>query len=618
MNSNRPSPGFPSPPATAAGSRLGRVRWLAGLVTLALAALAAEEHDQAARPVPVIREGRHGRMSAPELEAVGNYTAALFRGEPTTVGSLPPAFRLDRWVVYLAARIDGDRVAHAWGGEAPGAEAVISAVGLLGPGLSPSQRRAVTTLEIDLAHSFERVNPARETARLSNVHRGLVGIELGYQGRAFRFGPTEMIALNLDFDRALERLAGPAGLGTLVPGGELAPVRVFQAQQLLVELGPLGARTVPLYRGNTVVPVEAITRPAVATLSSNLAQWLTSNLRPDGRMVYLYWPSRGQESTANNELRQWMATVALTRLARSRGDTGLMARVEQNLRHNLARGYRIDADGHGQIVEDGTTVKLGAVAMACLALIEHPRRAAFAAEEAALLRTVSALWQTNGEFRTFWLPQARRDNVNFYPGEALLVWATLYAESKDPALLERIMTSMRFYRSWHRANRNPAFVPWHTQAYFKVWEQTRSAELRDWVFEMNDWLLGIQQWDSQRDFPDTMGRFYDPDRPFGPPHASSDGVYLEGLIDAWRLARETGDVIRQGRYRQALIRGLRNVTQLTFRDETDLFYVSRRERVFGGVRTTVYDNSIRVDNVQHNLMAMLKILEHLPAEDFRP
>jgi hypothetical protein len=393
---------------------------------------------------------------------------------------------------------------------------------------------------------------------------------------------------------------------------------VFQAQQLLVELHPLGARTIPLYRGNTVVPVEAVTRPAVATLSSNLAQWLTSSLQPDGRMIYLYWPSRGQESTANNELRQWMATVALTRLARSRGDTGLMARVEQNLRHNLARGYQIDADGHGQIVEDGTTVKLGAVAMACLALIEHPRRAAFAAEEAALLRTVSALWQTNGEFRTFWLPQARRDNVNFYPGEALLVWATLYAESKDPALLERIMTSMRFYRSWHRANRNPAFVPWHTQAYFKVWEQTRSAELRDWVFEMNDWLLGIQQWDSQRDFPDTMGRFYDPDRPFGPPHASSDGVYLEGLIDAWRLARETGDIIRQGRYRQALIRGLRNVTQLTFRDETDLFYVSRRERVFGGVRTTVYDNSIRVDNVQHNLMAMLKILKHLPAEDFRP
>ncbi|MCK6500927.1 MAG: hypothetical protein L6Q38_15730, partial [Nitrospira sp.] len=188
----------------------------------------------------------------------------------------------------------------------------------------------------------------------------------------------------------------------------------------------------------------------------------------------------------------------------------------------------------------------------------------------------------------------------------------------DGDLLGRILTSIDYYRDWHRSNRNPAFVPWHTQACFLVWNETRSSEIRDWIFEMNDWLVGIQQWESQREFPDTMGRFYAPDRPYGPPHASSTGVYLEGLVDAWRLARECGDAVRQERYRAALIRGLRSVLQLTFTDEVDLFYVSRREPVLGGVRTTVYDNTIRVDNVQHNLMAILNILEHLPPDDFRP
>jgi hypothetical protein len=345
---------------------------------------------------------------------------------------------------------------------------------------------------------------------------------------------------------------------------------------------------------------------------------MSANLQPDGRMVYLYWPSRGEESTGNNEIRQWMATVALIREAQSRQDTNLLARVEQNIRFNLARSFREDANGHGQIVEGQGVVKLGAVALACLALVEHPNRVRFAKEEAALRKTVDALWSPSGEFRTFWSPTNRTDNVNFYPGEALLLWATLFEQTRDADLQQRIVTSLRFYRTWHRANRNPAFIPWHTQAYFKLWSVTRSEEVRDWIFEMNDWLLGVQQWEAQRGFPDTMGRFYDPDRPFGPPHASSTGVYLEGLVDAWRLAHVTSDAGRQERYRQAIIRGLRSVTQLAFLDEADLFYVSKRDRAQGAVRTTVYDNAIRVDNVQHNLMAIQKILAHLPASDFRP
>jgi hypothetical protein len=84
------------------------------------------------------------------------------------------------------------------------------------------------------------------------------------------------------------------------------------------------------------------------------------------------------------------------------------------------------------------------------------------------------------------------------------------------------------------------------------------------------------------------------------------------------VARAAGDAARQETYRRTLVRGLRSLTQLTFRDETDLFYVSRRAAVRGGVRTTVYDNAIRVDNVQHSLMAVLDILEAFAPDDFRP
>jgi hypothetical protein len=123
--------------------------------------------------------------------------------------------------------------------------------------------------------------------------------------------------------------------------------------------------------------------------------------------------------------------------------------------------------------------------------------------------------------------------------------------------------------------------------------------------------LGVQQQKENSRYPDLRGRFHDPDRPFGPPHASSTGVYLEGLTDAHSLAMALGDTRRAEAYRRAIVHGLRNVMQLQFDHDVDLFYVREgdRARVRGGIRTEAYDNRIRCDNVQHTLMVVLEILD---------
>jgi hypothetical protein len=185
----------------------------------------------------------------------------------------------------------------------------------------------------------------------------------------------------------------------------------------------------------------------------------------------------------------------------------------------------------------------------------------------------------------------------------------LYVQNPDPVLLDRFMKSFEYWSKWHLENRRPAFVPWHTQAYFQVWQVTRDEKLRDFIFEMNDWLLSMQQWEDVA-YDDERGRFFDRKRPeFGPPHASSTGVYIEGLIDAWQLAVAVGDKTRAESYRRALARGLRDLMQLQFVDDDDLFYVTDPEMTRGGVRTTVFRSEIRVDNVQHGLMGLLKILD---------
>jgi hypothetical protein len=84
-------------------------------------------------------------------------------------------------------------------------------------------------------------------------------------------------------------------------------------------------------------------------------------------------------------------------------------------------------------------------------------------------------------------------------------------------------------------------------------------------------------------------------------------VYLEGLAEAYRLATLTRDDTRTQAYQIAIWRGFRSLRQLQFKDKRDMFYISQRNYVLGGLRTTVYDNTIRVDNIQHGLMALLKL-----------
>jgi hypothetical protein len=262
-------------------------------------------------------------------------------------------------------------------------------------------------------------------------------------------------------------------------------------------------------------------------------------------------------------------------------------------------------------------VRLGAIALAALAIVESPFRKDFESYELALRKSTESMQRADGSYQTFWGSE-KRENENYYPGETLLLWATLYDQAPDPVLMEKIQRSFKYYRTWHREQRNPAFIPWHVQAYVKLLLKKDDPEMREFVFEMSDWLEDMQQWDSA-EYPDFLGRFYNPKHPeFGPSHASSTAVYLEGYIDAYRLAVHVGDKARVEKYRRIIMRGLRSLMQIQYTDDIDMFYIHQKDRVLGGLRTTEADNSIRVDNIQHALMGLQRILRTFNAEGWKP
>ncbi|MEM9504599.1 MAG: hypothetical protein AAGA01_11655, partial [Cyanobacteria bacterium P01_E01_bin.43] len=473
-----------------------------------------------------------------------------------------------------------------------------------------ASRPTPDTLEVCFTYRYRQVTAPQFKQVFANVHRGIRGIELQYRDRIVRYAPTTLIARNLSFEKVLANFLQDLNL-TESAFFKQGVVQAFEARQVLITLHPI-VKAETLHRGSCLVPLVALSGDDLQQMTTPMGEWLLRQVQADGRLIYKYFPSRGTESDRNNLIRQFMATLAMVRYTRQTGRPDQQVLATHNLTYNLAQFYRTEGD-LGFVAYNGK-VKLGAISFAALAILEHAdltavsvHRSPFAAHFAGLCRTIEHLWQPDGSFRTFLQPRDRNDNQNFYPGEALLFWAALYTRTPDPQLLERCRQSIAYYRTWHQQHRNPSFVPWHTQAYAELYQATGDRDLLNLIFDMNDWLLAMQQWDSAR-YDDLRGRFYHPDHPeYGPPHASSTGVYLEGLVDAYQLAVQTDDRDRAQRYQQVIWRGLRSIRQLQFYEAAEMYYVSQRSPVYGAVRTTVYNNVIRVDNVQHCLMALLKL-----------
>jgi hypothetical protein len=572
--------------------------------------------------------------------------------QPVDREALPARLKEKGQPVYVAFREDGVRLYELWRTPDDVASAnsmwdvVTQAIADGRRGLGDKAAR-INRIEIDLTHSY-RTHDYKDAAQRKllldehehkvPMHFGLRGIQVTHGSDVKRLAPTALIAKNRKVPKQLTEIRNDWKLNE----EEFAACtfQTFEADQVLVRLDRTPTEAVVMFRGNEVVDVSTVTRESTDALATGMLRWLVNNVHEDGRLTYHYYPSPGEEETKdNNMIRQWMATNAMVRWAIDRKDQAVFDVAEKNIEYNLATFFYYERDGQklsfaeGEPVPDDVLgvidyqgkVKLGSIGLAAMAMWLHPKREKWIDEIYALDRMCTHLWHEDGSFTSFYRGSDKEFH-NFYPGEAMLFWATMYAETKDPEILRKFKLSFEYYRKWHleEANRNPAFVPWHLQADYAMWqalgedEQEFKDEMVEFMFETATWLVeNMLQWeDGEWLYPDERGRFYAPKKPWGVPHASATGVYIEGLIDAWQLARDLGDSERREYYRVALIRGIREMMQMQFVDDVDMFYVRDRKVVEGGIRTTLFDNRIRCDNVQHPMMGIIKVVRMFDAGEY--
>ncbi|TVR42137.1 MAG: hypothetical protein EA402_12185 [Planctomycetota bacterium] len=265
----------------------------------------------------------------------------------------------------------------------------------------------VDTLLLCLGEAWQRVNLDRPGHAIANKQRGLVGIRLRHRRLSWLRNPFEALAENRSLSRYRELHHEACGLSTKAhdPGlrCEIHGGRQFMLQRQGAELS-----LEPLLRGGRLIEMAEVTAENIQQLACAQASWMLHNLHDDGRMTYKWWPSAGEESQANNMIRQFMATACLGRLAAWADAPSLRAAQERNMAYNFQQFYH-EEEGLGCIEWASEGVKLGAIGLAALCLIERPDLSQYQPHLQALRRMLDHLHQPNGAFHTFYRPRARRE-----------------------------------------------------------------------------------------------------------------------------------------------------------------------------------------------------------------
>ena len=132
--------------------------------------------------------------------------------------------------------------------------------------------------------------------------------------------------------------------------------------------------------------------------------------------------------------------------------------------------------------------------------------------------------------------------------------------------------------------------PWMSKAYAKVFLATGERKYADFVFKMNDNLLKLQK-GVDEEYVDKIGSF------FSKGSACATGVMVESVAEAYRVAKALNDIERMQAYRKSVLMGNRFILQSQY-TEDNMFAIKNRRLTLGGIRTTVYDSTIRIDAVK--------------------
>ncbi len=379
-----------------------------------------------------------------------------------------------------------------------------------------------------------------------------------------------------------------------------------------------------MYRGVPPVPMEQVTLENTRKSVLSAADWWLTNMKPDGSVVYKWWPAENRESNEYNIVRHTLATwnLALAWRLDPRPEyiEGAIKSQEFTLKY-------LQEEGEMAFFSFNDNQKLGTVVVALLGMIEVARITEDHSND-ALMRELANftlyMQEDNGKFRPYYVdpdhPYYNQVN-DIVPGEAALALVELSKYFDDPGYIKPLEKYWEYYKPWYyeRANQKRPDAPWPANVYdnntrlelvqFGPWtvmaanayyEVTGDKDVAAFGLEIARFMIDSYQWNEERaPFPDYIGGYYK--LPYELP-AMQAFCYAEGTAAAYQLALQY-DPEQAPYFEKASRETVRFGMQMQF-DDLNTYAFTRPDMAHGGIRYAMNETKVRIDYTHHALSAM--------------
>ena len=350
--------------------------------------------------------------------------------------------------------------------------------------------------------------------------------------------------------------------------------------------------------------------------------WMTRMHKSDGRFHYGWIPSLNTSMEGDHFLRQAGAMFALARAGRYFQDEKATARATHGVLSLLDETTTDPKDAQIRYTSLPSLVinRLSSASLTVLAIHELPAPQKDLLDKSEqLCNYIRRQAQPDGSLRCFdSIPNGRsaqnKTSLCEYPGQAL--YALMMSQRHRPAGWKTpvVRKAVGFYHPQWQKHKNAELIPWQTAAFSEAYRQTKDQAFARCVFEMNDWLCGLQYADINPSHPLWRGGFrtFAEGRAVDTPPDIRTAEYAESLAMACRVAVVAKDEVRFQRYRDALELAFLYLESLQYTDlNTQHFKEGYRENLLGGFHASTKDGALRIDYSQHAVSALVLYLEHM-------
>lgn len=354
----------------------------------------------------------------------------------------------------------------------------------------------------------------------------------------------------------------------------------------------------PITKYEPLAAFPAPTQQAVRGVATG-GDWLVRMNQAQGRFVHGYRPAVRQVMDGDDHLRQAFGALGLAQAAKFTGEPRAAAVAGQAVLALLSAAPPDPTDPTCRVPTNGTVLRVGFAAVLALAIYELP-----AAD--------SRLHEAAEQLCTFIRKAPDPLGGNELPGLALAALVTGHKVRPDAAKADFVAKGLAAQRAAFRTAPHPLLAATLIPVFADVHLQSPNPEAAAAVFEMTDWLCGLQYPAAFARNPAWGGGFrgFANGQPADAEPTYDSAACLAALGWAYRVTARNADVSRADRYRQAAQDAAQFVTSLQYTEPNTRHFENtfRVNVLIGGFHLTPSDGDLRVDATGRCVSGLVRYL----------